>query len=109
MRRLAGRTRRRQRSASASATGDAAARLQAIARELQTAFAPLQELFESLQEADLRPTPAVEAAAADALKRVDGGFDAGTRRQIATAGTQGARCDGREVEVGRRGHFAYPP
>jgi len=70
----------------ASATGDGAGRLQAIARELQTAFTPLQELFESLQEADLRPTPAIEAAAADALKRVDEAMTK-YKTEIGTAGT----------------------
>ena len=55
----------------ASATGDAAPPLEALARTLQDAFAPLQGLFESLQEADLRPTPGVEAAVTAALLRVD--------------------------------------
>ena len=55
----------------ASATGDAAAPMQAALRTLQDAFAPLQGLFESVQEADLRPTPGVEAAVTAALLRVD--------------------------------------
>jgi len=55
----------------ASAGGDAAARLQTIARGLQDAFTPLQGIFESLQEADVRPTAALEAAASDAIKRAE--------------------------------------
>jgi photosystem II stability/assembly factor-like uncharacterized protein len=43
------------------------ARLQAQADRLQRAAAPLAGLFETLQEADLRPTPAVEAAAKAAI------------------------------------------
>jgi len=74
----------------ASATGEAAGRLQAIARELQTAFAPLQELFESLQEADLRPTPATETATAAALRRVDEAM-ARYKTEIGTTGTAGTQ------------------
>jgi hypothetical protein len=46
------------------ATGERAAALQA-------AYAPLPDLFNALQEADLRPTPAVEAAVAIALERAE--------------------------------------
>ena len=46
------------------ATGERAAALQA-------AYAPLPDLFNALQEADLRPTPATEAAVAIALERAE--------------------------------------
>jgi hypothetical protein len=55
----------------AAATGEPAAKLQTTSRALADAFAPLQGLFESLQEADLRPTPALEAAVKAALARAD--------------------------------------
>jgi hypothetical protein len=38
---------------------------------LQAAYAPLPDLFDALQEADLRPTPVVEAAVSEALARVE--------------------------------------
>jgi photosystem II stability/assembly factor-like uncharacterized protein len=53
------------------ASGDAAAKLQAIQRALTDAAAPLQNLFESLQEADAKPTPALDAAVKDALAKAD--------------------------------------
>ena len=55
---------RRLAAARRDATGDRAAALQA-------AYAPLPDLFNALQEADLRPTPAVEAAVALALERAE--------------------------------------
>jgi photosystem II stability/assembly factor-like uncharacterized protein len=58
------------------ATGEAAARLQAVARTLQDAAAPLTGLFDSLQEADLRPTPAVEAGVNEAIKKADSALTA---------------------------------
>ena len=45
--------------------------LRTRAAALQAAYAPLPALFEALQEADLRPTPAVEAAVTEALARVE--------------------------------------
>ena len=39
--------------------------------ELQTVSGQLAELFDVLQEADVKPTPAVEAAVAAALARAD--------------------------------------
>lgn len=56
----------------AAGAGDEAARLQSLAKQLQDAYTPLPALFEALQEADARPTPAVETAVAEALKRVEG-------------------------------------
>ncbi len=55
----------------AGASGESAARLETAARTLQDAFAPLQGLLDALQEADLKPTPAVEAAATEAIKKAD--------------------------------------
>jgi hypothetical protein len=55
----------------AAAAGDGAAGLRARASELQAAYAPLPALFDSLQEADMRPTAAVEAAVAAALARAE--------------------------------------
>jgi hypothetical protein len=55
----------------AAAAGDEAAGLRARASELQAAYAPLPALFDSLQEADMRPTAAVEAAVAAALARAE--------------------------------------
>ncbi len=54
----------------AGASGDAAT-LQNSAKAVADAFAPLQGLFESLQEADVRPTAALEAAVKDALARAN--------------------------------------
>ena len=45
--------------------------LRTRAAALQAAYAPLPALFEALQEADLRPNPAVEAAVTEALARVE--------------------------------------
>ena len=53
------------------ATGETAARLQSVARTLQDAAAPLAGLFDSLQEADFRPTPTVEAAVNEAIKKAE--------------------------------------
>jgi len=64
----------------AAASGGEAVRLQALAQQLQEAYAPLPALFDALQEADLRPTPAVEATVAEALKRVEAAI-------LGTAGT----------------------
>ena len=50
---------------------DDAAALRARMTELQTASGDLVESFEVLQEADVKPTPAVEAAVAAALARAD--------------------------------------
>ncbi len=55
----------------AAASGEAATRLQGIVRAVGDAFAPLQGLFESLQEADARPTPALEASVKEALARAN--------------------------------------
>lgn len=41
------------------------------AAALQAAYAPLPDLFNALQEADLKPTPAVEAAVAIALEKAE--------------------------------------
>ncbi len=56
----------------ATTSGDEAARLRAKAAALQQASAPLPSLFETVQEADARPTPAVEAAANQALAVAEG-------------------------------------
>jgi photosystem II stability/assembly factor-like uncharacterized protein len=53
------------------ASGDAASSLRKRVADLQAAASPLAALFDALQEADARPTPAVEAAVADALARVE--------------------------------------
>jgi hypothetical protein len=45
--------------------------LRTRAAALQAAYAPLPALFDALQEADLRPNPAVEAAVTEALARVE--------------------------------------
>ena len=45
--------------------------LRTRAAALQAAYSPLPGLFEALQEADLRPNPAVEAAVTEALARVE--------------------------------------
>ena len=50
-------------------SGAATEQLRARESALQAAYAPLPALFDALQEADLRPTPAVEAAVADALAK----------------------------------------
>jgi photosystem II stability/assembly factor-like uncharacterized protein len=50
--------------------GDAAV-LRARATELQTVSGQLAELFEVLQEADVKPTPAIEAAVTAALARAE--------------------------------------
>jgi photosystem II stability/assembly factor-like uncharacterized protein len=55
----------------AAASGEAAAQAQSLTKAVADAFAPLQGLFESLQEADARPTPALEAAVKAALARAD--------------------------------------
>jgi hypothetical protein len=38
---------------------------------LQAAYAPLPALFDALQEADVKPTPAVESAAKAAIERAN--------------------------------------
>ena len=55
----------------AAATGADASRLEAIAAALQQAGAPLQGLFERVQQADARPTVALEAAATEAIARAE--------------------------------------
>jgi hypothetical protein len=51
------------------AAADAAPPLQQLADELRLAYAPLPAILDTLQEADVKPLPAVEAAANDAIKR----------------------------------------
>jgi hypothetical protein len=53
------------------ATGDAATAFQQLAADLQAAYAPLPALFDLLQEADVKPTPVVEAAVTDAVKQAN--------------------------------------
>ncbi len=55
----------------AGATGDAAASLPRVAATLQAAYAPLPALLDTLQEADAKPVPSVEAAATEAVKRAE--------------------------------------
>jgi hypothetical protein len=52
-----------------AASGDLAAKFDALAKSLDDAYAPLPDLFSKIQEADLKPTPATEAATAAALER----------------------------------------
>jgi photosystem II stability/assembly factor-like uncharacterized protein len=52
-------------------SGAAATRLQAQVTTLQQAAAPMVSLFESIQQADARPTAAQEAAAADLIKKAE--------------------------------------
>jgi len=51
------------------AAADAAPPLQQLADDLRLAYAPLPAILDTLQEADVKPLPAVEAAANDAIKR----------------------------------------
>jgi hypothetical protein len=55
----------------AGSSVDDGAALRARMTELQTVSGQLAELFDVLQEADVKPTPAVEAAVAAALARAD--------------------------------------
>ena len=66
-----GGARARSRARVAAASGEAATRCKASPARSPDAFAPLQALFESLQEADARPTPALEAAVKEALARAN--------------------------------------
>lgn len=59
----------------ALATGEPAAALRQMAAELESAFAPLPDLLETLQEADVRPLPRVEAAVTEALTRAQAALD----------------------------------
>jgi hypothetical protein len=49
------------------ASGEAATAAQKLADELKNAYAPLPALLESLQEADIKPLPAIDAAAKSAI------------------------------------------
>jgi hypothetical protein len=69
MRRLAA-ARADLRKALASEAAESAA-LEARLKVVSDALAPLQGLFESLQEADVRPTAPLEAAVKEALARAD--------------------------------------
>jgi hypothetical protein len=55
----------------ATAAAEAAPALQATAAELQAAYAPLPGWLGTLQEADVRPLPAVETAVRAAIARAD--------------------------------------
>ena len=59
--------RRAVRARLASATGEALTRLQATGAQLDAVYAPMPDLFNRLQEADMRPTAATEAATNAAL------------------------------------------
>ena len=70
MRRLvSARTRLTERLAKAS--GEEAAIVQKQLRAITNAFQPLQGLFELLQEADVKPNAALEAAVKEALNRAN--------------------------------------
>jgi hypothetical protein len=53
----------------ASATGDAATRVRAAVASLDAAWRELAQHLETIQQADVRPTPAIEAAIIDAIGR----------------------------------------
>jgi photosystem II stability/assembly factor-like uncharacterized protein len=53
----------------AGASGDSAAELQKQLHAVTDALQPLQDLFESLQEADVKPSASLEAAVKEALSR----------------------------------------
>ena len=53
------------------ASGEAAAALRELSTDLVAAYAPLPALFDALQEADVKPIPAVEAAANEAVKKAE--------------------------------------
>ena len=57
------------RQIAAAITSEVADPLGRVAAELEAAYAPLPALLESLQEADAKPTPLVEAAANDAVRQ----------------------------------------
>jgi hypothetical protein len=61
--------RRIVRQRQAAAAGDLTTRLQTVAVELQEAYAPMPGLFSTIQEADVRPTAASDAAANAALEK----------------------------------------
>ncbi|HEX5068821.1 MAG TPA: hypothetical protein VFV78_01295 [Vicinamibacterales bacterium] len=53
------------------AAADAAPALRQLAEELLLAYSPLPAILDSLQEADVKPLPVVDAAANDALRRAE--------------------------------------
>ncbi len=65
------------------ASGQDAIRLQAVATELDEAYAPIPALFATVQQADAKPTAAVEAAVTAALRHAS---DALTRYKDAGTG-----------------------
>jgi hypothetical protein len=46
-----------------------------LAADLQAAYAPLPALLDALQDADLKPLPAVESAVAESLKQAQAVLD----------------------------------
>ena len=54
-----------------AASADGRAKLEATLAALRAAYAPLPALFDTLQRADTRPTPAVQAAVDEAIKRAE--------------------------------------
>lgn len=72
---------RRLSAARAKATG-------AEAGELQAAYSPLPALFEALQEADLRPTPAIESAVNAALAQAEAALAKAGGEAIPPAGAR---------------------
>jgi hypothetical protein len=53
----------------AAAAGDAATKFDQLTKSLDEAYVPLPDLFSKIQAADLKPTPATEAATTSALER----------------------------------------
>jgi photosystem II stability/assembly factor-like uncharacterized protein len=60
----------------AAASGDAAAKLQAVRDALDQAAAPLADLYHVLQDADVRPTTTADAAVASVLQHVTSALEA---------------------------------